>query len=241
MQKDLEYYQSAYFSLKTHFDEVCDIVKATPSQAQITKELQDKDARIKCLTHQVQELTCELETIQAEQNRNNIKEKTLQDVYLSSRQIKKFTTSIKKYGNQFETLKKRQFELTKTISQNYTNKSVKNGMNLIYRDIVQTEASYHSLFECLDVMKTESEGKELELITKDKQYIALLEKEKLFQSSYMEDYVKKIQTLQTELTDREMKLRQTQNKLDMFCPKRVNYQSNYQGHEQSEFGDCSAW
>lgn len=233
MQKDLEYYQSAYFSLKAHFDEVCDIVKSTPSQAEVTKQLKKKDAQIQRLTDQVQSLKYELQTIKNEQSKKDIKEETLKDLYLSSKQIKKFMASIKNYGHQFENVKKRQFNLTKTIGRdNY--KSIKNNINDIYRDIVQTEESYHLLYECLDVMKTESEGKELELMTKDKHYIALLEKEKLIQSSYMEDYVKKNQKLQSKLTDSEMKLRQTQNRLNM-----MQQQSNYQQH--LNIGDCNSW
>ena len=49
---------------------------------------------------------------------------------------------------------------------------------------------------------------------KDKQHIKFLENEKLVQSSYLEDYMKKNQVLQTQLIDCEMKLRQTQNKLN---------------------------
>merc|ERR1719471_1236655 len=85
---------------------------------------------------------------------------------------------------------------------------------VLYRDIVRGEDSYRALYESLDILKTESQGKELELMTRNKEYIALLEKEKFVQSSHLEEYVKKNQTLQLDLTDREMKLRQTQNELN---------------------------
>ena len=122
-------------------------------------------------------------------------------------------TSIQKYGKQFESLKKRQLSLTQCIGKDKT-VLINARMSGIYRDIVEAEASYHSLLGCLGAMKKESHGKELELMTKDKQHIKFLENEKLVQSSYLEDYMKKNQVLQTQLIDCEMKLRQTQNKLN---------------------------
>merc|ERR1719245_1566291 len=68
---------------------------------------------------------------------------------------------------------------------------------------------------CLDTMATESEGKELELMTKDKQCIALLEKDRLIQSSYKKELDKENRLLKKRLTESEMKLRQSQNESQM--------------------------
>lgn len=238
LQKELELYQNGYWSLKDDFDKVCDIIKATPSKEQMAQKLQEKDDQINRLTNQlkaisskqsgkakamqnlhislekeVKNLKYKVKQLEMDRNENNIKTETLQELYMSPSHIANLQRQIKKCGQQFGTLKKRQYKLTQCIGKEKI-ESIKVRMGALCRDITATEASYNELFSCLDVMKTESEGKELELITKDKAYIELLEKEKLVQSEYMEDYVKKNQTLQAALTDREMKLRQCQNKLD---------------------------
>ena len=59
-------------------------------------------------------------------------------------------------------------------------------------------------------------------MTKDKEYILSLEKAKCLQSSHLEEYVKRNQSLQTDLVDREMKLRQALNELN-YLQQRVGY------------------
>merc|ERR1712130_127663 len=114
------------------------------------------------LENEVKSLKYKLTIIENEQRENSIKNETLQDLYLSPKRIKNFTASIKKYGKEFELLKQRQYNLSQCIGKE-NNESIKIRMNAFYRDIVQTEASYRSLNECLDVISTESAGKELEL------------------------------------------------------------------------------
>eukprot|EP01083_Nonionella_stella_P284323 967894_1 len=155
-----------------------------------------------------------------EENKRNVKQNTLNELYLNANRIKEFMNGIKQYGAHYQRLKKRQINLTKCVGKE-DHETFKIRMNDLYSDIMDTEASYHKLYEALDVMKTESQGKELDLITKDKEYILLLEKEKLFSSSHLEEYVKKNQTLQNDLTDREMKLRQTQNEV-AFVKQKLN-------------------
>ena len=76
---------------------------------------------------------------------------------------------------------------------------------------------HHFLYHFVYGVRT---GKEFELMTKDKERILLLEKAKCLQSSHLEEYVKRNQSLQTDLVDREMKLRQALNELQ-YIQKRV--------------------
>merc|ERR1712130_955842 len=50
-----------------------------------------------------------------EQNKKTAEKDTLNQLYLNSNRIKEFMDSIKKYGEQYQTLKKRQLNLTKGI------------------------------------------------------------------------------------------------------------------------------
>eukprot|EP01084_Bolivina_argentea_P166889 289716_1 len=134
--------------------------------------------------------------------------------------------NIKKYGKEYEILKKRQNNLIGAIG-NEDNETIKIRMNDLYCDILKVETTYNILYDALDVIKTESQGKEFELMTKDKEYILLLEKEKFIQSSHLEEYVKKNQTLQLDLTDREMKLRQSQNQVNFIKQKLNRIQIQY--------------
>merc|ERR1712141_946557 len=86
------------------------------------------------------------------------------------------------------------------------------------------ERSYNDVYESLDVL------------TKDREYIDLLEKEKFTQSSHLEEYVKKNQTLQLDLTDREMKLRQAQNELNHLKQRitKLEHQSMMQQQQQQQ-------
>jgi len=163
LQKELALYQKGYWTLKTDFDSVCDIIKSTPSQGQIAQKMQEKDNEIKRLSNELH-------------NRKH-GGKDMQNLHIIS--------------------------LEKEV------KLLKYKIKQLEMDRAECNMKSQILHE-LSV----SETKEIDLIAKDKAYIELLEKEKLIQSEYMEDYVKKNQTLQAALTDREMKLRQCQNKLN---------------------------
>lgn len=66
-------------------------------------------------------------------------------------------------------------------------------------------------------------------MTRSKEQILRLEQEIQSKSSHLEEYVKKNQSLQLDLTDREMKLRQTQNE--------INFVKQKLSRSQSENGD----
>jgi len=166
---------------------------------------------VKNLKHKIKKLEKENKKLSsvhaADEQKAQIKAAVLGELYLNSNRVQEFMAEVKRAGELYEALKKRQLEMVE--------KDKKAGdAAALYDDIVRGEDSYRALYESLDILKTESQGKELELMTRNKEYIALLEKEKFVQSSHLEEYVKKNQTLQLDLTDREMKLRQTQNELN---------------------------
>jgi len=142
-----------------------------------------------------------------------MKKDILSELYLSSGRIKQLMGCIKGFGGQIQTLRKRQLNLTASIGRD-SEETVRTRMNELYCDVVKAEESYNSIYQTLDMIKSESEGKELEVMKKNKEYITLLEKEKFVQSSHLEEYVKENQKLQLDLRDREMKLRQTQSKFN---------------------------
>lgn len=146
-------------------------------------------------------------------NNKSMKKDILSELYLSSNRIKQLMAGIKGYGGQIQMLRKRQLNLTASIGRD-SEETVKARMNDLYCDVVKAEESYNNIYQSLDVIKKESEGKELDVMKKNKEYILLLEKEKFVQSSHLEEYVKENQKLQLDLRDREMKLRQTQSKFN---------------------------
>merc|ERR1719244_2303664 len=134
-------------------------------------------------------------------NNKSMKKDILSELYLSSNRIKQLMAGIKGYGGQIQALRKRQLNLTASIGRD-DEETVKTRMNELYCDVVKAEESYNTIYQSLDIIK------------KNKEYIALLEKEKFVQSSHLEEYVKENQKLQLDLRDREMKLRQTQSKFN---------------------------
>eukprot|EP00485_Elphidium_margaritaceum_P020592 CAMPEP_0202726278 /NCGR_PEP_ID=MMETSP1385-20130828/184530_1 /ASSEMBLY_ACC=CAM_ASM_000861 /TAXON_ID=933848 /ORGANISM="Elphidium margaritaceum" /LENGTH=469 /DNA_ID=CAMNT_0049392495 /DNA_START=551 /DNA_END=1960 /DNA_ORIENTATION=- len=149
---------------------------------------------------------------------------TLHELYLNSGAIKRFLDMVKKYGEHYEKLKKRHCNLTACVGKE-DDETLKIRMKDVYEDIVVAEKSYHALFESLDIMKTESQGKELELMTKNGEKITVLEQEIRSKSCHLEEYVKQNQSLHQSLTDREMKLRQSQNKVSFLKEKLSQTQS----------------
>merc|ERR1719361_1783089 len=189
-------------------------------QVQIEQMARDADSAkkdIKNLKHKIKKCEKENKKLaavqQVEVTKKNIQKDLLAELYLNSSRIKDFMNAVKKYGEQFKELRRTQTELTTKIGVEDA-ETLRLRMTDLTRDIKAAERSYNDVYESLDMMKTESQGKELEVLTKDREYIDLLEKEKFTQSSHLEEYVKKNQTLQLDLTDREMKLRQAQNELN---------------------------
>merc|ERR1719447_1795334 len=163
----------------------------------------------------------------------SMKKDILSELYLSSGRIKHFMVAIQDYGIQIQTLRKRQLNLTASVGRE-SEEEVMSQMNELYCDVVKAEECYNGIYQSLDAMKNESETKELEVMTKDKEYIDLLEKEKFVQSSHLEEYVKKNQTLQLDLTDREMKLRQAQNELNHFKQRIAKLEAQSNGMMQQQ-------
>jgi len=170
-------------------------------------------------------------TVSATQKRR-IRKKTLSELYLNSNRIKEFMTAIGKYGKLYQGLKTRQKNLIDCVGNEDT-EILKIRMKDLYDDIVGAEGGYQDIREALDRMKIESQGKEFELMTKDKEYILSLEKAKCLQSSHLEEYVKRNQSLQTDLVDREMKLRQALNELN-YLQQRVGYTVTVTGSPGSQ-------
>eukprot|EP00484_Ammonia_sp_Unknown_P004206 CAMPEP_0197075494 /NCGR_PEP_ID=MMETSP1384-20130603/211638_1 /TAXON_ID=29189 /ORGANISM="Ammonia sp." /LENGTH=520 /DNA_ID=CAMNT_0042514343 /DNA_START=60 /DNA_END=1622 /DNA_ORIENTATION=- len=182
----------------------------------LQKENKSARGKVKALEKQNKRLSA----AQYERDASKMEKETLKELYLNSNQIKKFMNSIKEYGEQYETLKKRQVNLTNCIGKE-DDETLKIRMNDLYHDIVRAEQSYHALYTSLDIIKTESQGKELEVMTRSREQIAHLEQEVQSKASHLDEYVRKNQTLQLDLTDREMKLRQSQNQLN-FMQQKLN-------------------
>merc|ERR1719216_285073 len=137
----------------------------------------------------------------------------LSELYLSSNRVKHLMDNIKVYGQQVQTLRKRHLNVTASVGRD-SEDAVKTRMNELYKDMCKAEDSYNSIYQSLDIIKNESESKEMMVMKKNKEYIDLLEKEKFVQSSHLDEYVRENQKLQLDLRDREMKLRQTQSKFN---------------------------
>merc|ERR1712150_217001 len=102
---------------------------------------------------------------------------------------------IRKFGAQFEALQKSPVQ-TKS------------------KQMAEMGQGYKAMVERLDVLKVQVQGDELESMTRDREYIALLEKEKDEQAMRMEELVRRNQRLQNKLANCERKLRHTQNTLN---------------------------
>lgn len=192
---------------------------------QLTEDLKAETDKNKLLQAQLHTLRCKLN----EKEEENV---VLNELYLSANRIKSFMASIRKYGAMFDQVKKKHFNLTKCVGMEDVD-TFKIRMNDLYDDIAHIEQSYHCLYESIDIIKTESRGKELELLTKNKAKIEWLEKENNAQSQHLDEYVKTNQKLQTELTDREMQLRQSYNSFNFIKQKLIRCQK-----ENNNLYDC---
>jgi len=201
------------------------------------KKVNALEKDIKNLKHKIKK--CEKEktkmaTVHAtECTKKTIKKDLLCELYLNSSRIREFMAAVKKYGDHFKALKQREADFAAAIGAEDAD-TLRLRMGDLSSDIFGAEQSYREIYEALDMMKTESQGKELEVMTKDKEYIDLLEKEKFVQSSHLEEYVKKNQTLQLDLTDREMKLRQAQNELNHFKQRIAKLEAQSNGMMQQQ-------
>ena len=143
---------------KKHNQRMDDIKK---KNREINKKNNNLEREVKALKSKVRNLEKQnkkLNNLHFEaNNRAKIEKDTLKDLYLNSNQIKKFMNSIKKYGEQYQTLKKRQTNLINCIGKE-DNETFKIRMNDLYHDITKAEESYNALFESLDIIKTESQG-----------------------------------------------------------------------------------
>lgn len=178
------------------------------------KRLEKENKRMTALKHQ------QMQTNQRKDARQGV----LTELYLASSQIRAFMDSIGEYGAQFEALKGKQMRLMEAYQR-------KDGlMGEIYADIEGAAQSYGRIYDSLDVMAAASQEKEVRVMSKNREYISLLEGEKTVSASHLEEYVKENQKLHSELADREMKLRQTQNKF-----YRCNQQVQRMMDEQRQF------
>jgi len=112
---------------------------------------------------------------------------------VSSQSVVTLMEGIRKYGAQLEALQKSQTDLAPSLAKS--------------KRMTDMVTGYKSMVEQLDVLKVQCQGDELERMTRDREYIALLEKEKDGYSSRLSEYNRRNQKLQ-------MKLRQTQNMLN---------------------------
>ena len=91
-------------------------------------------------------------------NNKSMKKDILSELYLSSNRIKQLMAGIKGYGGQIQTLRKRQLNLTASIGRD-SEETVRTRMNELYCDVVKAEESYNSIYQSLDIIKNESEGR----------------------------------------------------------------------------------
>jgi len=151
-------------------------------------------------------------TISATQKRR-IKKNTMSELYLNSNRIKEYLDSIEKYGKLYQGLKTRQKNLIECVG-NEDSDILRIRMQDLYKDISSAGDGFENIRESLDNLKIESQGKEFDLMTRDKERILLLKKENCLQAAHLDEYVKKNQALQKKMVDREMKLRQALNQLN---------------------------
>jgi len=111
---------------------------------------------------------------------------------LSSQSVATLMEGIRKYGAQLESLQKSQSDLAPSLAKS--------------KRMTDMVKGYKVMVEQLDVLKVQCQGDELERMTRDREYIALLEKERDGHASRVKEYNRRNQKLQ-------MKLRQTQNML----------------------------
>jgi len=121
---------------------------------------------------------------------------------MSSQSVSSLMADIRKYGAQFEALQKSQTKLAVAPSPAKC------------KAMAEMVQGYKGMVEQLDVLKVQVQGDELESMTRDREYIAMLEKERDGHANQMDEYMKRNGKLQAKLADRERKLRQTQNTLN---------------------------
>jgi len=191
----------------------------------LEKDVKNLKHKVKRLEKENKKLTALKHQHMAHTQRKDARQDVLSELYLASSQIRAFMESIGQYGAQFEALKAKQMQLMEAYQR-------KDGlMGEIYNDIERVEASYGRIYGSLDALANASQEKEVTLMSKNREYITLLEQEKTVSASHLEEYVKENQKLHSELADREMKLRQTQNKFyraNQRCQRLMDEQRQFQ-------------
>jgi len=198
-------------TLRKNHQKAAELLKKKTKDSNKKNNALEKD--VKNLKHKVKRLEKENKKMIAQRHqdmahnqRKDARAEVLSELYLASSQIRAFMDSLGEYGAQFESLKAKQRRLMEAYQR-------KDGlMGDIYADIEGVEASYGRIYNSLDAMASASQEKEVSLMSKNREYTSLLEQEKTVSASHLEEYVKENQKLHSELADREMKLRQTQNK-----------------------------
>jgi len=216
-------------TLRKNHQKAAEVLKKKTKDSNKKNNALEKD--VKNLKHKVKRLEKENKRMTALKHqqiatnqRKDARQGVLTELYLASSQIRAFMESIGAYGAQFEELKGKQMRLMEAYQR-------KDGlMGEIYADIECAAASYGRIYGSLDVMAVASQEKEVRVMSKNREYISLLEGEKGVSASHLEEYVKENQKLHSELADREMKLRQTQNKF-----YRCNQQVQRMMDEQRQF------
>jgi len=222
-------------TLRKNHQKAAEVLKKKTKESNKKNNALEKD--VKNLKHKVKRLEKENKRMAALKHqqmqcaqRKDARQGVLTELYLASSQIRAFLDSIGEYGAQFEALKAKQRRLMDIEA--YQRKD--NLMAEIYSDIEAVAQSYGRIYESLDVMAAASQEKEVRVMSKNREYISLLEGEKTVSASHLEEYVKENQKLHSELADREMKLRQTQNKF-----YRCNQQIQKMMDEQRQFEQLS--
>jgi len=208
----------------------------------LEKDVKNLKHKVKRLEKENKKLTALKHQHIAHTQRNDARQDVLSELYLAASQVRAFMESIGHYGAQFEALKAKQMQLMDAYQR-------KDGlMGEIYADIERVEQTYGRIYSSLDQMAAESADKELTLMTKNREYIALLEQEKTVSASHLEEYVKENQKLHSEIADREMKLRQTQNKFyraNQRCQQLMDEQRQFQplnmGHMNMNMNMNNIW
>ena len=114
----------------------------------------------KNLKHKIKKLEKEnkkLALVQAaDEQKKEIKAQVLGELYLNSNRVHEFLAEVKRAGELYDSRKKRQLGLSQSVA---LAKEDKHKAEDLYRDIVRGEDSYRALYESLDILKTESQGR----------------------------------------------------------------------------------
>ena len=159
LQVQIEQMHRDHEAAKKAHQKAVDALKKKNKESNKKVNTLEKD--VKNLKHKIKKCEKENKKLQAvhavECTKKTIKKDLLAELYLNSSRIKEFMASIKRYGELYKTLKKRQSNLTMCIGEEDT-ETLKIRMSDLTKDIAAAEQSYTEIYESLDMMKTESQG-----------------------------------------------------------------------------------